>query len=178
MALSATIYQVQLSLADSDRELYLDERLTLALHPSETPARMVTRLLAWAMYSAPALAFGRGISTREDPDLWEKDIHENVLHWIEVGEPDPDRLRKAALQSAVVTVIPYGRQWKQWWQRNEKVLRQMRKLQIRVLHWEAVEQLADNLPRSFNWQITISEGELFVTDHRGQMINLVPQRPG
>ena len=177
MALTATIYQAHIALADSDNEKYLDKRLTLAKHPSETHQRLVARLLAWCLFAKPEMQFGRGISTREDADIWERDLHDNILHWIEVGEPDPDRLRKAGLHAARVSVYPYSRQWLQWWQRNAKVLRQMPKLEVRVLPWEAVDQLAEDLPRTFEWQITISEGEVFVTDHRGELVSLTPHAP-
>jgi len=47
MALKATIYKAAVSIADLDRNRFLETSLTLACHPSETQQRMMLRLLAW-----------------------------------------------------------------------------------------------------------------------------------
>ena len=44
MALKATIFKVDLSVADLDRNVYENYSLTLAQHPSENDARMMVRL--------------------------------------------------------------------------------------------------------------------------------------
>lgn len=175
MALTATIYQAQIDIADNDRELYLGKRLTLALHPSETERRMVARLIAWCLFADDALVFGRGISTRDEADLWRKDLRDHIVHWIDVGEPDSDVVRKASQRSDRVTVLPFGRQWRQWWQRHRKALNALPNLDIILLPEEALDALATDLPRTFAWQVTISEAELFITDHRGQLVSLTPQ---
>ncbi|HCD56229.1 MAG TPA: hypothetical protein DEQ90_12470, partial [Halieaceae bacterium] len=69
--------------------------LTLARHPSETEERMMLRVLAFALHANEQLSFGRGISTDDEPDLWQKDLTGSIELWIELGTPDPDRLRKA-----------------------------------------------------------------------------------
>jgi len=44
MALRATVFKVELSIADMDRGYYRDHVLTLARHPSETDERLMVRL--------------------------------------------------------------------------------------------------------------------------------------
>jgi uncharacterized protein YaeQ len=51
MALKATIFKADLSIADMDRGYYADHSLTLARHPSETDERMMLRLLAFALHA-------------------------------------------------------------------------------------------------------------------------------
>jgi uncharacterized protein YaeQ len=46
----------------------------VARHASETDERVMVRLLAFALYASDALAFGKGISTDDEPTLWEKDL--------------------------------------------------------------------------------------------------------
>ena len=46
MALKATIFKAELSIADMDRGYYHTHQLTLARHPSETDERMMLRVLA------------------------------------------------------------------------------------------------------------------------------------
>ena len=96
MALKATIYKVELAVADMDRNYYGDHGFTIARHPSETDERMMTRVLAFALHADDALAFGRGLSTSDEPDLWRKDLTGAIELWIEVGLPEVKRLRRAA----------------------------------------------------------------------------------
>ncbi|MEQ8514334.1 MAG: YaeQ family protein, partial [Chromatocurvus sp.] len=95
MALKSSVFRLTLQLADLDRQLYRDFPLTIARHPSETDARMMLRVLAFALHADDQLAFGRGISTDDEPDLWLRALDGTIETWIELGAPDPDRLRKA-----------------------------------------------------------------------------------
>ena len=92
MALSATPYKVDVNLTDLDRNVYETLRFTVARHPSETEERMCARLIAYLLWYNEALAFGRGLSDVDEPALWEKSLDGRVLHWIEVGLPDAERL--------------------------------------------------------------------------------------
>ena len=113
MALKSTIYKAALQIADMDRQLYADHALTLALHPSETEERLLVRLLAFAL-NVPhdtdhgALQFARGLSDGDEPDLWQHDLTGQLLHWIEVGQPDERRLAKACSRAERVTLYVFG----------------------------------------------------------------------
>ena len=95
MASNATIFKATLQIADMDRNYYADHALTIARHPSETDERMMVRLLAFVQHAHEALAFGRGLSADDEPDLWRRDLTGAVELWIEVGQPEEKRLRKA-----------------------------------------------------------------------------------
>jgi len=56
MAQKATIFKVELSVADMDRHYYADHTLTIARHPSETDERMMVRVLAFALNAHANLA--------------------------------------------------------------------------------------------------------------------------
>ena len=92
MALQATPYKVEFNLTDLDRGVYENLRFTVARHPSETEERMAARLIAYALLYHQQLAFGRGLSDVDEPALWEKSLDDRVLHWIEVGQPDAERM--------------------------------------------------------------------------------------
>jgi len=85
MALSSTIFKVQLDLSDLNRNHYKSYKLTLARHPSENDQRMMLRLLAFALYADEQLAFTKGISTTDEPDLWLKNYSGEIELWIELG---------------------------------------------------------------------------------------------
>ena len=96
MALKATIFKVDLSVADMDRNVYSDFALTLARHPSENDIRMMVRLFAFMLLADERLEFGKGLSTDEEPDLWLKDLTGAIDQWVVVGQPDERWLRKAS----------------------------------------------------------------------------------
>ena len=60
MALKPTIYKATLNLVDMNRDVYATEKLTLALHPSETVVRMMVRVLAYALNYDQDLSFTKG----------------------------------------------------------------------------------------------------------------------
>ena len=108
MALKATIFKAVLNIADLDRGVYLDANLTLARHPSETDLRLIVRLLAWALNAHDDLAFTKGLCADDEPELWLKNLHGGIEHWIEVGLPDERRLKKGCNRSEQVTLYTYA----------------------------------------------------------------------
>ena len=69
MALKATIFKADLNIADMDRHYYADHALTIARHPSETDERMMTRILAYALYAQEGMALTKGLFEVDEPDL-------------------------------------------------------------------------------------------------------------
>src|SRR3546814_16235636 len=95
MALRATIFKLELHVADMDRSYYGSHVLTLARHPSETDERMMLRVLAFALYANEDLSFTRGLSTTDEPSLWQKDLTGAILNWVALGHHDERRLLQA-----------------------------------------------------------------------------------
>ncbi|CAA0081949.1 putative protein YaeQ [BD1-7 clade bacterium] len=108
MALKATVFKLQLNVSDLNRHHYQDYALTVARHPSETDERMMVRIVAFALNAADNLSFGRGLSTDDEPDLWQQTLTGDISHWIDVGQPSEDRIRKACSRAQAVTVYAYG----------------------------------------------------------------------
>ena len=65
MALKPTIYKIKLDLSNTDQGHYDSYPLTIALHPSETPERMMARVLALCINAQDGLTFTRGLSAIE-----------------------------------------------------------------------------------------------------------------
>src|SRR5690606_4249325 len=107
MAPNATIHRVELQGSDTDRHYYAEHNLTLAQHPSETPARLMVRLVAFALFADDRLEFGRGLSSEEEPDLWQRDYTGDIEQWIDLGQPDESRIRKACGRAKQVAVVNY-----------------------------------------------------------------------
>lgn len=163
MALKATIFKAMLNIADLDRGVYLDANLTLARHPSETDLRLVVRLLAWALNAHDDLTFTKGLCADDEPELWLKNLHGGIDHWIDVGLPDERRLKKGCNRSEQVTLYTYaGRAVDLWWQANQALLNRHDNLRIVDFSEEELAPLVDLAERNMQWQVTISEGQVFI----------------
>lgn len=175
MALSATVFKIQLNITDTDRGYYADHNLTLARHPSETDERMVVRILAFIARAHERLQFTKGLSADDEPDLWQKDFSEDIELWINVGLPDEKRIRKACSRAARVAVYLYGgRTADMWWQQNAGKLERFDHLDIVNLPKAATDALAALVERSMQWQCTVQDRQLWITVGE-QTIEVTPQ---
>ena len=167
MALKSTVVRAELQLSDMDRHYYATHPLTLAQHPSETDERLLVRLLAFALYAHERLEFGRGLSTDEDPDLWQRDYTGDVLLWIDLGQPDESRIRKACGRARQVTVVNYGGHAAElWWNRQAATLGKLKNLSVIELDPQAIEAALPLLERSMRLTSMIQDGELQLMNDR------------
>ena len=165
MALKATICKAELHITDMERGYYQDHALTVARHPSETEERMMVRLLAFALNAAEALAFGAGLSTDDEPDLWRKDLTGNIETWIDVGLPDEKRIRRACGRADNVIVYSYGGRAAQlWWDSVGASLARSANLTVIDLPVAGTRALAGLATRNMDLQVTIQEGQIWVAD--------------
>jgi len=165
MALKATIFKAGLQIADMDRNYYQDHALTIARHPSETDERMMVRLLAYALHAGPAMAFGKGLSDDDEPDLWQKDLTGAIEIWIDVGQPDEKRIRKACGRAAQVYVYSYGRQGaNMWWEQVGSKLERSRNLTVIQLPASSIQALSKLAHRNMQLNCTIQDGQVWMAD--------------
>lgn len=163
MALKSTVFKAELQLADLDRGHFGDYSLTLARHPSETDLRMMVRLLAFALHAGEDLRFGKGLSTDDEPALWEIDPAGVIRCWIEVGQPDEDRVRKAASRAERVVVLAYGdKAVDVWWQQNRDKFARFGKLTVLRIGSDEGEALAALAERSMKLSCTVQEGRVYL----------------
>jgi len=162
MPLPATIYRVSIQLSDVDRNLYQKLQTTVARHPSETPERLVARVLAYAVRFDPELAFTKGICAGDEPDLWTKGPDGRVTTWIEVGQPDPERLLKASRHAQQVILFAYGPARFRWENQHLSRLAAIPNLTVFGIDYDFLEQIVARLQRAVNWSLTITEGNLYL----------------
>jgi uncharacterized protein YaeQ len=174
MALKSTIYKANLHLADMDRQVYGEHALTLALHPSETEERLMVRVLAFAL-QAPAddlqggLMFARGLSDTDEPDLWQKDLTEQIVHWIEVGQPDERRMAKACGKAERVTIYCYGSSAHIWWAGLETKVTRLKNLEVWRLPADQAQALGERAQRSMQLQVQVQDGHVYFIDDAGSL---------
>jgi uncharacterized protein YaeQ len=166
MALKATIFKMTLQVADMDRGYYGEHTLTIARHPSETDERMMARVLAFALHAGERLAFGRGLSDDDEPDIWEKDLTGAIQTWIDVGLPDDKRIRKAAGRARRVYVYSYGPPHAAalWWQQVAPKLEKSRNVTVMRFPAAATRELAALVGRSMRLHCTIQDGQVWLAD--------------
>lgn len=165
MALKSTIHKAELQVADLDRNHFGDYSLTLAKHPSETDERMMVRLLAFALHAGPDLAFGKGLSTDDEPALSEIDPGGMLRLWIEVGIPDETRVRKGCHKADRAVVLAYGaRAVDVWWEQNADAFKRHDNLEIWRLSPECVAALGGLAERSMKLSMTCQEGIVYLND--------------
>lgn len=161
--MNSTVCRVQLNVADMDRRYYADHALTVARHASETDERMMVRVLAFALHAHERLAFGRGIGTADEPDLYRRDLTGRVELWIDVGQPDERRMRKACGQSEQVVVYAYGgRGVDVWWARSGTALARFGNLAVIALGDATTAALTAMADRSMTLQLTVQDGEAWL----------------
>jgi len=161
MALNATIYKAELQVSDMDRHYYATHALTLARHPSETEERLMVRLLAFALYAEDRLEFGKGISDEDEPALWRKAYTDEIELWIEVGQPDETRVRKACGRSRQVVVISYGGNAAElWWNKIGAALGRNKNLTVLDIPTRTVAELVALLQRGMRLQVLVQDGQL------------------
>jgi uncharacterized protein YaeQ len=173
MALKSTIYKTELNIADMDRHYYAQHSLTLAKHPSETEERLMVRLIAFTLFADEALAFGKGLSEDDEPDLWQKDLTGAIELWINVGLPDEREVRKASGKSAKVAVVLYGgKVADMWWQQNTKAMLKLHN--VTVINLADTEALTNACSRNMNISCTLQDSQILVA-HESGSFTLVPE---
>ena len=170
MATKATIFRAELQVSDIDRNYYDTHSLTVAQHPSETEERMMVRLLAFALNAGEGLAFGRGVSTDDEPDLWLRDLTGEIQLWIEIGQPDEQRLRRACGRAREVRVYTFsGRGAGIWWQKNAGALERCANLRVFDVPAEASQQLAALASRNMQLQCLVQDGHVQMSTDAGSV---------
>src|SRR6202158_6419158 len=169
MALKATIFKADLQVADMDRHYYGSHLLTIARHPSETDERMMVRLLAFARHAEEALACAKGLGTDDEPDLWRKDLTGAIDVWIDVGQPDERRIRRACGRADAVFVYSYGgRGAGLWWDDAGARLDRVAHLTVVNLPFAATQALAKLAQRNMGLHCTMQDGQMWVGGSGGR----------
>lgn len=162
MAISATIYKAEINIADMDKHYYQRHEFTLAQHPSETALRMMIRLIAFTLNAHEQLTFTKGLSSDSEPDLWQKSLSDEIELWIDLGQPEEKRIRKACGRAKQVIIYTYNhRSAEPWWQQQAQQLARYKNLTIIHIDAENIESLVQ---RTMHLQCNIQDTELYIND--------------
>ena len=178
MALKATIYKAELQIVDMDRNYYADHALTIARHPSENDERMMARVLAYALYAQDGIAFTKGLFDVDEPEVWVKSLTGEITLWIDLGQPDEARIKRACGRAAQVVVLCYASSCDVWWKQIASKLTRLTNLTVLQLPVETTGALAALADRSMRLQCMIQDGESWLNSDRGNVqVNRVSLLP-
>jgi uncharacterized protein YaeQ len=162
MALTATMRRFEITLADADREKYESLDLRVAQHPSESERFLVARVIARALEDAEGMEFSRGLSTDDEPAIWQRDLRGDLRAWIEIGAPSVERLHKAT--KACKRVVVYA--WKQPDELAAAILarpvHRATEIELYALDPDWLDAVAATLDRSNSWSLSITSGALML----------------
>jgi len=174
MALRAIIYKAELQIADMDRHYYADHALTIARHPSETDERMMARVLAYALYAQDGIAFTKGLFDVDEPEVWVKSLTGEITLWIDLGQPDEARIRRACSRAGQVVVLCYHSSCDVWWKQIASKLTRFANLTVLQLPAETSQALAALAERNMRLQCMVQDGEIWInTDTESVPVKLI-----
>jgi len=175
MAIKSTIFKAEIQITDLDRRYYQDHALTLARHPSETAERMMLRLLAFALHASESMGFTKGLSAENEPDLWQKSLSGEIEVWIDLGQPDEKRIRRACGRAGEVFIYTYNyRSALTWWEQIRNSLSRFDNLSVIVIPDEALQTMGTLSRRSMQLQYMIQDGEILLSNGE-QSVTIVPE---
>jgi len=162
MALSSTVYNFEIDLADADRGVYEHLELRVARHPSESEDYLATRLLAYCLEYAEGIAFSKGLSDPEEPAISVRDLTGQMRVWIDIGSPGAARVHKAGKAAPRVAVYTHRdpTQMLRLWA-NERIHR-LDALELHRVDARLLEALTRRLERRMAFALSIHDRELFV----------------
>jgi uncharacterized protein YaeQ len=164
MAQKATIYKVELSVSDMDRHYYETHKLTVAKHPSETDERLMVRILAFALNAHEHLEMTRGISTDDEPDIWQKSLSGELELWVALGLPSEKVVRQSCGKADDVIIYSYGgRTADMWWDKIKNSTTRFDNLQVVNFSEEDTNALGQLAHRAMKLQINIQDGEIMIS---------------
>ena len=168
MAISSTINKVSINIADMDRHYYQTHDLTVAQHPSETDFRFMIRLIAFMFNASESLSFTRGLSSDDEPDIWQKDLTDDIELWVDLGQPDEKRIRKACGRSQQVKIYTYNeRKAKVWWEQQHQKLERFNNLNVYHINALDIDSMVN---RSMQLNCNIQDGEMYLNDDNSNQI--------
>src|SRR5207344_2487568 len=163
MALTATIYNFDVELADSDRGVYESLALRVARHPSESEEYLVARLLAFLLEFADGIAFSRGVSEPDEPAIAIRDLTGAIATWIDVGTPDAARLHKASKSGARVVVYTHKNPDQFLKQLSGEKIHRPGELELYAIDRPLIAALVARLERRLAFSVSVNERELYVS---------------
>jgi len=158
-----TIYNVDIDLADGDRNVYETLALRVARHPSESEEYLVTRILAYALEFREGIAFSSGLSDPDEPTISVRDLTGALQSWIDIGIPDAARLHKASKAAPRVVVYTHKDPAQLVNRLSGERIHRVEALELYAIDRRLIGALAARLERRLSFGLSMNDGDLYVS---------------
>ena len=172
MALTSTMFNVAVDLSDVDRGVYEKLDLRVAMHPSESPEYLATRLLAYCLEYTEGIEFTSGLSNGDEPAIVVRDLTGKLMAWIEVGMPDADRLHRASKAADRVAVYTHREIRIVLQQLEKRKIHRGEEIPIFTFGRGFIEEVAARIERRVAMSLSITERHLYL-DVNGTSLSTV-----
>ena len=164
MAQKATIYKVELSVSDMDRHCYGTHNLTVAKHPSETDERLILRILAFALNVRDRLEFSKGLSSDDEPDIWQKSRSGELELWVILGLPSEKIIRQSCGRANEVVIYSYGgRAAELWWEKIKNTAMRSDNLRVVNVSYQDSKEVGQLLDRSVKMLVSVEDNDVMIS---------------
>jgi uncharacterized protein YaeQ len=170
VALTATIYNLAIELADIDRGVYETIDLRVARQPSETPEYMLMRVLAYCLEYTEGIEMSQGVAAGDEPAVAVRDLTGRMTAWIEVGMPDADRLHRGMKLAGRAAVYTHREIRQLLGQLDGKKIHRASEIPIYSFDRAFVDELTALIDRRTELSLSITERQLYV-DVNGKTFN-------
>ena len=163
MALTATIYNLEVQLSDTDRGVYETLAFKVAQQPSESDEHMMARVLAYCLEHTEGIAFSKGIAEPDEPALSICDLTGALRVWIEIGSPDAARLHKASKAGPRVVVYTHKDPAQLVRALDGARIHRSDLLELYALDRPLIDALVAHRERRTRFDLTVTERHLYVS---------------
>jgi uncharacterized protein YaeQ len=162
VALTATIYNFDVQLADVDRGVYETLAFRVACQPSETEEYLMSRVLAYCLEYAEGIGFSKGIAEPDVPALAVRDLTGALQVWIDVGAPDAARLHKASKAAPRVAVYTHREPRHLLQALTGERIHRADALELYAIDRALIDGLVARLDRRNRWELSVTDRHLYV----------------
>jgi uncharacterized protein YaeQ len=162
VALTATIYNFDVQLADVDRGVYEPLSFRVACQPSETEEYLMSRVLAYCLEYAEGISFSKGIAEADVPALSVRDLTGALRVWIDVGAPDAARLHKASKAAPRVAVYTHREPRHVLQPLAGERIHRAADLELYAIDRALIDGLVARLDRRNSWALSVTERHVYV----------------
>jgi uncharacterized protein YaeQ len=128
---------------------------------------MMVRMLAFCINAQESLMLTKGLSTAEEPDLWAHTPDGRIALWVDIGEPAPDRIKKATRIAQSVKVYSFNSKSNVWWMQEQAKFTSL-SAAIFQFSWPNIQALTKLVQRTMDISVTITEESAYVATEAGE----------
>ena len=110
------------------------------------------------------------VVVEDEAAIWQVNYSNEINLWIELGQLDEKRLKKASNQAKAVKLYCYGASVNTWWSQVASNMMKFDRLTIEQFAPSTCEKLVNLLARNMDFQCSIQDGQLWLTSGNETML--------